>query len=91
MPTYEYICKSCRYKFEKFQNIKDVPIKKCPRCGKELKRVIVPEWELFSKGKGSITRITGIAAFPAEPAAGEPKGVTDRHVRMMEPVRDNEY
>jgi putative FmdB family regulatory protein len=39
MPTYEYLCESCRYRFEKFQNISDAPIKECPKCGKELKKL----------------------------------------------------
>jgi len=52
MPTYEYLCESCGYKIEKFQNINDVPIKECPRCGKELRRVICTGVGVILKGKG---------------------------------------
>lgn len=39
MPTYLYECEKCG-RFEKFQNIKDEALKKCPDCGKEVKRII---------------------------------------------------
>ncbi|NQU18716.1 zinc ribbon domain-containing protein, partial [bacterium] len=28
MPTYEYLCENCSFKFEKFQNMNDEPLKK---------------------------------------------------------------
>lgn len=34
MPTYDYRCKSCGHEFEKFQNIAEEPVRKCPVCGK---------------------------------------------------------
>jgi len=34
MPTYEYKCNSCEHEWEKYQNINDKPVKKCPKCGK---------------------------------------------------------
>ena len=34
MPTYEYKCKKCGHRFEKFQSIMAGPIRKCPECGK---------------------------------------------------------
>jgi putative FmdB family regulatory protein len=36
MPTYEYECSRCGMQFERQQSIKDVPIKECPECGKNL-------------------------------------------------------
>ncbi len=32
MPTYEYKCEVCGHIFEKFQSMKNDPIKKCPKC-----------------------------------------------------------
>lgn len=32
MPTYEYICKSCRYHYEVRQRITDEKLTKCPNC-----------------------------------------------------------
>lgn len=52
MPTYEYACQKCGYEFEKFQSIKDDPIKTCPRCkGKVAKKISTGAGLLF-KGSG---------------------------------------
>ena len=34
MPTYDYVCKGCKHKWELFQSMKDAPVRKCPACGK---------------------------------------------------------
>jgi len=52
MPTYEYQCESCGYKFEKFQKMSDEPFKKCPKCGKEIKRLIGTGMGVIFKGEG---------------------------------------
>jgi len=36
MPTYDYICENCDYRFEQFQAITAKPIRKCPKCGKPI-------------------------------------------------------
>ena len=40
MPTYEYKCQACGFTFEKFQSIKDKPVKKCPKCDGTVQRLI---------------------------------------------------
>ena len=47
MPTYEYqtidskqACDYCRKRFEIRQSMKDTPLKKCPRCGGAVERVV---------------------------------------------------
>ncbi len=52
MPTYEYKCLKCNKKFEIFQSMKDEPIKKCPDCNGEVKRLI-------GTGAGTIFKGTG--------------------------------
>ena len=52
MPTYEYECKSCRYNFDVFQGIKDEPVKICPKCGKEVRRLINGGTCVIFKGGG---------------------------------------
>lgn len=52
MPTYEYECLKCKYKFEKFQNMTDEPLMVCPRCGGELRRLIGTGAGIIFKGKG---------------------------------------
>jgi putative FmdB family regulatory protein len=52
MPTYQYECTKCGYLFEEFQNITDKPLKKCPRCGGKLRRLISGGVGLIFKGSG---------------------------------------
>ena len=52
MPTYEYECLKCKYKFEEFQNMTDEPLKVCPKCGGKLHRLIGTGAGIIFKGKG---------------------------------------
>ena len=53
MPTYEYACTACKHEFEKFQSMKDEPVKKCPKCGKnKVKRLISKGGGILFKGSG---------------------------------------
>lgn len=52
MPTYEYKCDTCGYIFEEFQSINDEPIKICPKCGGNVKRIISGGVGLIFKGSG---------------------------------------
>ncbi|MBZ0199284.1 MAG: zinc ribbon domain-containing protein [Ignavibacteriaceae bacterium] len=52
MPTYEYKCLSCNDRFELFQSMTAEPIKKCPKCSGEVKRLI-------GAGAGPIFKGTG--------------------------------
>ncbi len=51
MPIYEYQCSSCTHRFELKQSIKDDPIKECPRCGKDVTKLISSPAIMF-KGSG---------------------------------------
>jgi len=52
MPTYEYECKSCGHNFEAFQAISDDPLKICPECGKDIRRLIFGGAGVIFKGSG---------------------------------------
>ena len=52
MPTYEYECKSCGFNFDAFQNMKDEPLRTCPECGKEIRRLINGGTGVIFKGGG---------------------------------------
>lgn len=52
MPTYEYRCKACAFKFERFQRMKDEPVKICPKCGGEVERLISAGGGILFKGNG---------------------------------------
>ena len=53
MPTYEYKCDACDFRFERFQPITAKPIRKCPHCGKsKVKRLISAGGGMIFKGSG---------------------------------------
>jgi len=53
MPTYEYECRACGHRFEKFQPITAAPVRKCPRCARSRAR------RLISAGAGVIFKGSG--------------------------------
>ena len=52
MPTYEYECTKCKYRFEEFQKITDKPLQRCPKCHSKLRRLISGGVGLIFKGSG---------------------------------------
>ncbi len=52
MPTYDYKCEICGYKFEEFQKMSDSPVEVCPECGGKVKRVIGGGSGIIFKGSG---------------------------------------
>jgi putative FmdB family regulatory protein len=55
MPTYEYQCAKCNYRFEEFQNITAKPLSRCPQCGGRVQRLISAGAGLLFKGSGFYT------------------------------------
>jgi putative FmdB family regulatory protein len=51
MPTYDYQCDKCG-RFEKFQKMTDDPMKKCPKCGLRVHRLIGSGGGIIFKGSG---------------------------------------
>jgi putative FmdB family regulatory protein len=51
MPTYDYRCKNCGYEFEAFQAMSDEPLKVCPECQGQVKRLIGGGAGLIFKGQ----------------------------------------
>ncbi len=53
MPTYDYICDSCRHEFEAYESIKADAQTLCPVCAKEtLRRKIGAGAAILFKGSG---------------------------------------
>jgi putative FmdB family regulatory protein len=52
MPTYDYECKACGHVFEHFQMMSDDPLKDCPKCGQEVRRLIGGGLGIIFKGSG---------------------------------------
>jgi putative FmdB family regulatory protein len=51
MPIYEYACDTCQATFERKQKFSDEPVRTCPECGNEVRRVLYPAGIIF-KGSG---------------------------------------
>ena len=52
MPTYEYECKACDHRFDLWQRMTDDPIKECPECGGEVRRLVSAGAGIIFKGSG---------------------------------------
>ena len=52
MPTYDYKCLQCGYKFEAFQPITAEPLTDCPECKGKVKRLIGAGGIPIFKGSG---------------------------------------
>ena len=51
MPNYEYKCNECGHVFSLFQSMKDEPIKECPECKGEVRKLFGASGIIF-KGSG---------------------------------------
>ena len=52
MPTYEYECRKCGHRFEKFQPITAEPVKTCPKCRGKVARLLSGGAGIIFKGAG---------------------------------------
>ena len=74
MPTYEYECKSCSHNFEVFQSMSDQPLKDCPECGDEIRRLIFGGTGVIFKGSGFY--VTDKSKTKTETKSAKPKSET---------------
>jgi len=66
MPIYEYQCQQCEERLEVMQRLSEEPLKACPECGGDLKKLIsVPAFQF----KGSGWYVTDYARKSGEGAA----------------------
>ncbi|GHT65329.1 hypothetical protein FACS1894110_06940 [Spirochaetia bacterium] len=73
MPTYGYECKSCGHTFDAFQSMSDAPLKACPECGKEVRRLINGGTGIIFKGSGFYVTDKGKGGSVAGPAKSATK------------------
>lgn len=52
MPTYEYECRKCGHRFERFQSITAAPLKTCPKCKGKVARLLSGGAGIIFKGSG---------------------------------------
>ena len=73
MPTYEYECRKCGHRFDKFQSIMADPVKTCPKCRGKVARVVSGGAGIIFKGSGFYQtdyKKTSHASHAAEKPAG---------------------
>jgi putative FmdB family regulatory protein len=78
MPTYGYECKSCGHSFDVFQNMSDEPLKTCPQCGRDLRRLINGGTGIIFKGSGFYVTDAGKGKPAPGAAAGKEKTETPK-------------
>ena len=79
MPTYEYECKHCGYKFEVSQKITDKPLDNCPKCHNKVRRLI-------GSGSGIIFKGTGFYATDYRKKA--PPGADNKQDKVCPKIKD---
>ena len=52
MPTYEYECRKCGHRFERFQSMTAKPLRSCPRCRGRVQRLVGTGAGILFKGSG---------------------------------------
>ncbi|MDR0323041.1 MAG: zinc ribbon domain-containing protein [Treponema sp.] len=77
MPTYEYECKTCGHGFEVFHAMSDPPLKDCPECGKEVRRLIFGGAGVIFKGSGFYVTDRNKSGKTGKAASGESSAKAD--------------
>lgn len=72
MPTYEYECQACGYRFEQLQSIKAEPIKICPKCQGNVKRLLSAGAGFIFKGSGFYQTDYRSSAYKKKAEADKP-------------------
>ncbi len=76
MPTYEYQCQKCNYRFEEFQKITEPAIEKCPKCGGRVERLLGTGAGFLFKGSGFY--ITDYRSSEYKKKEKEEKGTSEK-------------
>jgi len=71
MPMYEYKCEQCGFNFERLQKVSEKPIKKCPKCGGKVKRLIGSNINIIFKGSGFYVNDYGKGSRNSNNSEGE--------------------
>lgn len=77
MPTYEYECKKCGKRFERYQSITAKPLKKCPDCGGRVRRIISAGGGVIFKGSGFYETDYKRKGAPPAKSATDAKGSSE--------------
>lgn len=77
MPHYDYQCLGCGHVFEVFQSMTAEPVKTCPQCGAEVKRLIGAGSGLIFKGSGFYITDYKNKNTSSTPASGSSKSASN--------------
>ncbi|MDP4116526.1 MAG: zinc ribbon domain-containing protein [Bacteroidota bacterium] len=66
MPTYEYKCTKCGYRFDVFQSMTAEKLEECPKCSGQVKRLI-------GAGSGPIFKGSGFYETDYKRSSSSPK------------------
>ena len=88
MPTYEYECKSCGHGFEIFQSMSDQPVRECPKCGQEVRRLIFGGTGVIFKGSGFYVTDKGQYSKKSETRTGKTEPKTESKTDTVSPCVD---
>ena len=90
MPTYEYECSCCHFRFERRQHFDEEPVCICPQCQGKARRVIhaVP---VHFKGSGfySTDNRRGAASKPVEEKPSHTPEEKEKAKAVASAVKDN--
>jgi putative FmdB family regulatory protein len=73
MPIYEYLCSQCNERHEVIQRLSEEPLKHCPKCGGDMRKLISSPAIQF---KGSGFYKTDYPSSGSKPPASESKSET---------------
>ena len=87
MPTYVYRCQQCNNHLEVIQKFSDAPLKVCPKCQGQLRRVIHATGIVF-KGSGWYVNDSRSSSSTTKPAPKESdkSGETKTEAPAVEPA-----
>jgi putative FmdB family regulatory protein len=86
MPTYEYECRSCQHRFEKFQSMSEDPVQVCPACGGRVRRVIGGGMGIIFKGPGFYVTDSKSASASAALTAAKKEGGAESKTEAAAPA-----
>ena len=76
MPTYEYECKKCGHRFERFQRITEKPVKTCPECKGRVTRLLGTGAGIIFKGSGFYATDYRSPTYQAAAKADKPEAAS---------------
>ena len=86
MPTYEYECRTCGIHFERKQSVHDDPLRTCPDCGGDLRKLFFAAGIIF-KGSGFYKTDHASASSIASSKADEKPSPAKTESTKTEPAK----